>query len=124
MLVTSAVLARVEGAASRAVVSKPVPERGSKGKPGRGVQRVGPSRLLPGWKSVMRRPWKHLKGSWLRRYSTSSSNTLISPPLHTSQVEVMVCGSCEPSGRSSSTLARSSSVSTPRRTPHSCPGSR
>ena len=85
---------------------------------------MGPSALLPGWKSVMRRLWKHLKGSWLRRYCTSSLNTLISPPLHASQVEVMVCGSCGPSDRRSSNLERSSSVSTPRKTPHSSPGSR
>ena len=117
-------LATVEGAARRLVASMPPPEAGSKGKPGRGVQRARPTVEAPGWKEVIQRPWVHLKGSLPCRYSTSSLYTLISPPSHLSQMEVMVWASCWPSGRQSCSFERSRAMSTPRSTPQSAPGSR
>ena len=123
ILSASTVLARVEGAARRLVTSWPSPA-GSRGKPGRGVERARPSAEAPGSKEVMRRPWVHLKGSMSCRCSTSSLNTLISPLSHLTQAEVTVWDSCGPPGKQSRTLERSRTVSTPRRTPQLAPGSR
>ena len=88
------VLATVDGAVMRLVAFGLSLERGSNGYPGHGVRRMGPAAEVPNWKSMILIPWAHLKGSLSCRYSISSLNTLISPPLHPSQVEVMVWASC------------------------------